>query len=216
MSARNNVSADFSADFATVLDFWFGAVSGRVPLADDSVEQRRWFGKDDALDADIRARFEPLYTRLVGALRAGWRPAGLEDALAAIVVLDQFPRNMFRGTARMYDADPLALELSRTASADPAVSRLDLYRAAFLHMPLMHAESLPDQDEVVRLFEGLEARAKAEGSPNHDYFVKSCWFAKRHREIVEKFGRFPHRNAILGRATTPEEAEFLKEEHSSF
>jgi uncharacterized protein (DUF924 family) len=209
-------NTDFSADFAGVLDFWFGTVSDRIEVAEGSRELRCWFGKDDALDAEIRARFEPLHRRLAAAVRSGWQPATIEDALAAIIVLDQFPRNMFRGTPGMYATDPEALVLSRAASARPEVQTMDLFRASFLHMPLMHAEILADQKAVVACFRRLDERARREASPNQPYFEKALWFADRHREIVAKFGRFPHRNAILGRATTREEAEFLKEEHSSF
>ena len=178
-----------------VLGFWFGEGAERGKA------HKRWFEKDPTFDAAIHDWFLPLYEELANGGLRGWleRPA---DCLARIVVLDQFPRNMFRGTARAFVTDPLAL-----ASARHAVERgfdrgmLDVERQ-FVYLPFGHSESISDQERACELVRPL-------GEDLYDW-------ALRHKRIVERFGRFPHRNAILGRESTPEEIEFLKQPGSSF
>jgi uncharacterized protein (DUF924 family) len=172
-----------------VLEFWFGS--------EDDPEYGRfreeWFRKDPDFDARITARFADLYEEAASGELDGWREAA-ESCLALVIVLDQFPRNMFRGDAKYAVEHALDREL-------PAFQRM------FLYMPFMHSESVEDQRLSVELFERL---AGEEGAPD----VVS--YAVGHRDIVERFGRFPHRNEILGRETTPEEAVFLTTEGSSF
>lgn len=206
----------FTTAFPAVLDFWFGDLSDGVAMPEDSIHVQRWFTKNPAIDADIRSRYEKLLAEVTTAVRDGWQPDGLAEALAAIIVLDQFPRNMYRDTPRMYETDPQALALSQHASAHPGALTMDLFHAKFLFMPLMHSEDREDQALMHRLFIAISDRAEAIGSPCLAHFKNALMFAARHREIVDRFGRFPHRNAILGRATTVEEAAFLKEERSSF
>jgi uncharacterized protein (DUF924 family) len=174
-----------------VLAFWFGEITG---------PQR--FARDDAVDAAIRERFGALHAKLAAEVPASWRvdPA---STLAAVIVLDQFSRNLHRGSAKAFAQDPAALALARAAIARGDDAMLQPEERHFLYMPLMHSESLADQDDCVRLIEGLG-------------MAEPLDFAKRHRDIIARFGRFPHRNAALGRETTPEEAEFLKEPGSSF
>lgn len=199
-----------------ILTYWFGALSADAPMPDDAIERRRWYGKDEAIDSDIRARFLDGYLDVLADLSRGWQPDNLQDALATIILLDQMPRNMFRGMPGMYGSDPAALALSRYWVRQPDYVRLDLFRAMFVAMPLMHAETLADQTEMVGHFAAMADRAQREGSPNAAFFSMSLDYARRHHEIVARFGRFPHRNAILGRKTTPEEAAFLKEPNSAF
>ncbi|GED21713.1 DUF924 family protein [Halomonas halmophila] len=161
-----------------------------------------WFRKDPALDADITERFAAV---LAAALRGElyvWRTSA-EGRLAEIIVLDQFSRNIHRDTPGAFAADPLALILAQEA-IDRGVDRaLDVSRRAFLYMPFMHSESLSIHDRAVELFAqpGLESQ---------------LGFEQRHRGIIERFGRYPHRNAILGRESTPEELAFLEQPGSSF
>ena len=129
------------------------------------------------------------------------------SCLALVIVLDQFPRNMFRGSGRTHAEDDTALEASRYAVEHALDRELPAFQRMFLYMPFMHSESVEDQRRSVELFERL---AGEDGAPD----VVS--YAVGHRDIVEQFGRFPHRNEILGRETTPEEAVFLKKEGSSF
>ncbi len=155
----------------------------------------RWFTADAAVDADIRARFMPLYTAAVaGAL--GWWEEAAASALAQIITLDQFPRNMFRGSAQAFAADPLA-----RAAADRAIDcgfdrAVDTAERPFFYLPYMHSEALADQERCCAL-------CRAAGDEN------TLRYAELHADIIRRFGRFPHRNAVLGRITTPEEQAFL-------
>ena len=183
-----------------MLLFWFG------PPAERGKAHKRWFVKDPAFDAEIRDRFLPLYEEARAGRRAHWK-AQPADGLALVIVLDQFPRNMFRGTPRAFESDPLALEAARQAVERgfdrdmPAVERL------FLYLPFEHSERLADQELACELMQPLEAL-----QPELDAYR----YAVLHRDIVARFGRFPHRNAVLGRPSTPEEIAFLKGPGSSF
>ncbi len=181
-----------------VLDFWFGTG------ADYGKRHKRWFEKDVAFDAEIAERFLPLYEEL--AQSSAW----LDDArscLARIIVLDQFPRQMFRGRPRAFSSDLLALQAARVAlerrydQGSLPVERL------FLYLPFEHSETLADQELACELIAPLAA------FPETDDVLR---YAIAHRDIIRRFGRFPHRNAILGRESTAEEIEFLKQPGSSF
>ena len=173
-----------------VLRFWFG---------DEDEPREEWFRKDEDFDREVRERFEGLHEQAASGALDHWRESA-EGSLALVIALDQFPRNMFRGDPRSYATDEKARETARYA-LDRAFDReLPLVRRTFLSMPFMHSEDLEDQRRSVELFEGMDPGG----------------YAVRHKEIVERFGRFPHRNAVLGRTTTPEEAEFLREPGSSF
>jgi uncharacterized protein (DUF924 family) len=155
----------------------------------------KWFEKDDAFDGEIRERFLDAYTAAAAGRLAAWEEEA-EGALALVIVVDQFPRNMFRGDARTYAADPLA-----RAVADRAIARgFDKLYApperGFFYLPFTHSENLADQERCVAL---NRAAADEEG-------VK---WAEVHADIIRRFGRFPHRNKALGRATTAEEQAFL-------
>lgn len=186
-------------DPAHVLRFWFGEGAQR------GSRQRRWFEKSAEFDSEVRSRFMPLYEQLAAAPQAWLGGAG--ECLARIVVLDQFPRNMFRGTPRAFAADGLAREAARHALARSYDRAMQPVERMFCYLPLEHSEALEDQDLACALTEPL--RSFAETSDAHEYALK-------HRDVIRRFGRFPHRNAILGRASTPEEIEFLKQPGSSF
>lgn len=184
-----------------VLDFWFG---GR----DDpeyGTFREAWFARNDEFDAAIRGRFGELYRRAADGDLDGWRE-GAESALALIIVLDQFPRNMFRGDARAHATDAAALAHARYAVEDGLDRELPPFKRQFVYMPFMHSEDPEEQ----RRCERLCRRLRDDGGPD---IVE---YAVGHRRIVDRFGRFPHRNAILGRRTTLEEAEFLKGPNSSY
>ncbi len=160
--------------------------------------EAKWFDKDDAFDAAIRARFLPLCELAArGELRA-WE-ATPDGALALVIMLDQFPRNLYRGTPRAYATDEAALGVADRALARGFDASCDGELAFFLHLPFMHAEDLARQERGVVFFErlGLADNLRA---------------AREHRDIIARFGRFPHRNAILGRETTPEEQRYLEED----
>jgi uncharacterized protein (DUF924 family) len=156
----------------------------------------KWFKKDPAFDADFRHRFLNGHEAAARGDLDDW--AGTADgALALLILLDQFPRNAFRGTERMFATDGKALEIARRAIAAGFDQQVDKELRNFFYLPLMHSESLPDQQRAVALTEAL-------AGDEHR-------FALMHRDIIEKFGRFPHRNALLGRSTTREEQAFLDE-----
>ena len=155
----------------------------------------KWFEKDDAFDAEIRARFLDTYTAAAAGQFAAWEDDA-ESALALLVVLDQFPRNMFRGDARTYAADPLARAVADRALARGFDRRSAPPERGFFYLPFEHSENLADQERCVAL---NRAAADEDG-------VK---WAEIHADIIRRFGRFPHRNRVLGRVTTPEEQAFL-------
>ena len=187
---------------ADVLAFWFGK-EGEPGYGEFRDE---WFRKDEAFDSEVTDRFGGLYEQAAAGELDPWREEA-EGCLALVIVLDQFPRNMFRGDARTHATDGKALAAAKYAIERALDRELPAFQKMFLYMPFMHAESVEDQRRSVELFEGLAAEP---GGPD------VVEYAVGHREIVERFGRFPHRNAILGRETTPEEAEFLKQPGSSF
>jgi uncharacterized protein (DUF924 family) len=185
-----------------VLDFWFGQEGdpeyGRF--------RDEWFRKDPVFDARVTEQFADLYEEAAAGDLDGWREDA-ESCLALVIVLDQFPRNMFRGDGRTHAEDDRALGASRYAIEHALDRELPDFKRMFLYMPFMHSENVESQRRSVELFERL---AGEDGAPD----VVS--YAVAHRDIVERFGRFPHRNEILGRETTPEEAVFLTTEGSSF
>lgn len=190
-----------------VLAFWLGA-PGDPPLA----KAESWWKKDEAFDREIEARFgETLEAGVRGELSA-WRetPRG---RLALVVLFDQLSRNMFRGTPRAFAQDALAREIAAAALAAGDDQTLSTMETSFLLMPFMHSEELAEQERCVAGFEGLLRSCAPELRPTLE---SSLDFARKHRDIVARFGRFPHRNAILGRASTPGESAFLTQPGSSF
>jgi uncharacterized protein (DUF924 family) len=184
-----------------ILDFWFG----REDEPGYGGFRDAWFQKDEAFDREVEDRFRDDYERAASGNLDGWREEA-RSALALVILLDQFPRNMFRGDARTHATDAKALEAAEYAVERALDRELPAFQRMFLYMPFMHSEDGEVQRRSVELFE----RLKEDGGPD----VTS--YAVGHRDIVERFGRFPHRNAILGRETTPEEAEFLTQPGSSF
>jgi uncharacterized protein (DUF924 family) len=174
-----------------VLDFWFNPAT-----------EANWWKRSDAFDATIAARFGALHEAAVRCELFEWR-ASPEGRLAEVIVLDQFSRNLHRGSARAFAADPLALALAQTAVALGVDRALDTRRRVFLHMPYLHSESRMIHEQALKLFEADHASENLESE-------------RRHKAIIDRFGRYPHRNAALGRASTPEEIEFLKTPGSSF
>ncbi|WP_431820070.1 DUF924 family protein [Burkholderia sp. F1] len=186
-----------------VLDFWFGAPDS----AEFGHKRKIWFNGGAALDVALRERYGALLDAACDGACDHWAASPL-GALALIVVLDQFSRNVHRGTPRAFAADPKALACARRLVAAGWDARLPSgHHRAFAYLPFEHDESPDSQREAVRLCEGIREEAGCAGY--HD-------FALRHADVIARFGRFPHRNAILGRASTAEEAAFLREPGSSF
>jgi uncharacterized protein (DUF924 family) len=201
------------SDLATpdaVLEFWFGPLDEHGSA--DAVHSQRWFTKDAAFDAEIRRRFGALHAAIAAGEQADWL-ASAREALAHVIVLDQFSRNLFRDSGQAFATDARALVAAELALDRGDARELLLAERMFLYMPLMHAENLATQQRCVELFRELAARAPEALRAQLDGATK---FAERHLEIIERFGRFPHRNAALGRETTEAELEFLKQPGSSF
>ena len=186
-----------------ILAFWFGA-----PDDEDYGERRPfWFRGPVEFDVTIRERFLADYNAANAGSYDGLRASAL-GALSLILLFDQFPRNMFRGTARAYASDAKALALANHALESGFDRGLLVSQRMFMYLPFEHSENLADQRRAADLILPL-----AEGYEGGERSIKAV---ERHLEIIERFGRFPHRNAALGRDTTPAEAEFLKEPDSSF
>jgi uncharacterized protein (DUF924 family) len=179
-------------DFTEIVSFWF---SPEV--------QPLWFEKNPEFDDSIRRRFGHTYeeaVRLLKGVDLDKLDIDLNEALALIIILDQFPRNMFRDKPKAFATDALALSLSRNVSQKYFEAKLpSSAHYNFLYMPFMHSEVLKDQEEGIRLFSSI---------PGND---RTIGYAKLHKDIIAQFGRFPHRNKILGRASTAEEIAYLKE-----
>jgi uncharacterized protein (DUF924 family) len=184
-------------DAQAVLEFWFG----------DGGIRSEWFRKDPAFDARIAERFRALIDRAIAGELLDWQQTP-EAALARILLLDQFTRNVHRDTARAFAGDALALAAARSMVGSGQDQRLPPIRRSFVYLPFEHAEDLAAQDDAVRLFTVLGQEAP-EVADMVDY-------AHRHRAIIARFGRFPHRNDVLRRESTPEEVAFLRQPGSRF
>jgi uncharacterized protein (DUF924 family) len=195
--------ASLEPDAQAVLDFWFG----RADDPGHGQPRKQWFEKNDAFDAQIRERFGALIDRALRGELAHWA-ATPHGALAQIVVLDQFTRNALRGGARAFAGDALALAAARALVASGGHRTLTGVQRQFVYLPYEHAEDLAAQREALRLFGELERDEPVVGD-------LVSW-AQRHLDIIARFGRFPHRNAALGRASSAEEIEFLQQPGSGF
>ena len=177
--------------FSSVIEFWF-----------EDIDPRQWWVKDEAFDRAVTQRFAGLLDAAVQGELHEWRDAPL-GRLAEIIVLDQFSRNIFRGKPEAFANDPMSLALSQEAIRAGDDMALEPGKRLFLYMPFMHSESRLIHEEAVELFNGLG-------------LASNLGYELRHKAIIDRFGRYPHRNVILGRQSTEEELEFLKNPGSSF
>lgn len=187
-----------------LLSFWFAGLEPEEPIP--AALNALWFSASDATDARCRERFGDAADRARRGELRRWEetPRG---TLAEVLLLDQIPRNIHRDSALAYASDPLAVEVTLAALARGDDAHLGVAERLFLYLPLEHAEDLALQDRSVALFTALAASAPLPLSEAAAGYLR---YAEAHRAVIARFGRFPHRNAVLGRATTPEEAEFLK------
>jgi uncharacterized protein (DUF924 family) len=189
-------------DVEQVLEFWFG----RPDDPGYGAAREAWFRQSDDFDAEIRDRFGELVDRAAAGALDGWAQTA-RGALALIILLDQFSRNLNRGSGASFASDPKALALAKQAIAaghDRAVTPIQMH---FFYLPFEHAEDLADQEQGVALMEAM---------PDHEGKANAVEYAVRHRDVIARFGRFPHRNAVLGRETTDEEAAFLADNERGF
>ncbi len=177
--------------YSDIIKFWFG-----------EIEPESWWKKDNALDQMIRERFSDIYQQAAKCELFGWRQDAL-GWLAEIIILDQFPRNMFRDTPQAFATDRLAVILVQEAVANKVDRELTPSQKSFLYMPLMHSESNLIHETAMELY----------SQPGLEFNLD---FEKKHKAIIDRFDRYPHRNAILGRDSTDEEVEFLEGPESSF
>lgn len=199
MSRETEMGAQFISEdsrAAEVLSFWFRGPEKR----------KAWFDKDPAFDARIRDRFLPLYETAAGGGFATWRHSR-GDCLALVVVLDQFPRNMFRGSARAFATDSLVRDTANHAIALGFDKAMLPVERQFLYLPLEHSESLADQERCLALMREIAVFPETADLPK---------WAQAHLDIIRRFGRFPHRNAALGRESAAAELAFLGEPGSGF
>jgi len=191
-----------------VLTFWFGDWDDALPLPDDDPQTRRWWGKDPEVDRAIQDRFGSLHTQLV---HEGWREwsDSPEDLLACVIVHDQFSRVVYRGQKQAFAYDHQARTLTERALELGWSSKLSPIQGTFLWMPLVHAEDRAHQARAADLYRALADEVAATGSPRTDYYRGVVGHVEQHKAIVDRFGRFPHRNIVLERTSTPEELAWL-------
>lgn len=196
----------------SIRDFWFG----KLPLSAEALNRRMrfWFGNEGVHERDeqIRLRFGALLERAARGQLDPWAD-GPRRRLSLVILLDQFPRHIFRGTARAFDHDAQALGLTLSGMQSAADAALGVVERIFFYMPLQHAEVTEVQDESVAAYRRLLTEAPGELRP---VFAAALRSAENHRAIVEKFGRFPHRNRLLQRASTPAEDGWLRRGGNSF
>lgn len=199
----DNMSADTLTD---VVDFWFGKPSD----AEYGLPRKAWFEKDAAFDAEICETFG----NLVENVLADPAPPAADDSvslLGRIIVLDQFTRNIYRGTARAFASDAQVLRLAVHATERGADRQLLPVQRVFVYLPFEHSESIAMQDRSVALF-----RALVQSHPDLPWLANYLDYAEKHHAVIARFGRFPHRNAILDRPSTPDETAFLSQPGSAF
>ena len=190
-----------------ILDYWIADAGASAEGL--KRQQKIWFRGGEAVDSEIRDRFLPLLETLsAGLLAEDWAARGPAGRLAAIIVLDQFSRNIFRKSPRAFAQDRLALHLCKEGLAAHEDQGLSEAERVFFYLPLEHSENLDDQDMAVDCFIALHAAAR----PGFSDFTKSTLeYAHQHRDAIRQFGRFPHRNGVVGRTSTAEELEWLTE-----
>lgn len=193
------------------MEFWFGSKRDDAAVAKE--KSALWWSKNPQIDEEIRGRFQGLVRKAAAGELSDWQ-ATPHGRLALILLTDQFPRNIYRDSPQAFAADPQALALSVDGIDHGWDLQLRRIERVFFYLPLEHAESIEYQEESVKQFRRLHDEVASEDGK--EVFAEYLDFAVRHRNIIARFGRFPHRNKVLGRRSTPEELAFLDEPGSSF
>ena len=194
----------------SILNFWFGSSDSAVAINND--KKALWWSKNEDTDNEIKQRFEVTARAVASGDLDHWR-GDSRGILASVVCTDQFPRNIYRGTPDSFAWDPIALDLANNMVEKQWDESLPLIYRLFAYIPFEHSENLVDQETALALIGGLRDSASEEEKPIFEDFYD---FAVRHHQVIDRFGRFPHRNTILGRQSTDEELEFLNQPGSSF
>lgn len=198
------------ADIQRVLNFWFSDIELDSPRVDSRMD--RWFTSDPELDEQIRRDFLPLIEQASRGELMEWTDTP-KGRLALIILIDQFRRNVYRGTAEAYSRDSLALKICIEGTINNDYKTLSHFQRLFFFMPLQHSESLKVQEKSVGIYQAL---ADSVSETMQETFQTTAQFAELHRDIVAEFGRFPHRNQVLGRANTADEESFLGNDSPNF
>ncbi|MFQ6132605.1 MAG: DUF924 family protein [Armatimonadota bacterium] len=208
-----DLSDQDQARIESILDYWFGP-QDRWSDSDFIMERMKtlWFAEDPAVDEEIADRFGDDYTLAVSGAYDHWRTT-VSGRLALIILLDQFSRNMFRDSAKAFAQDTVGRELTLEGLRLGIDGQLAPVERLFFYLPLEHSELLEDQEESVRRFEQLHREAPTDAQA---YTGVALDYAIRHKVVIEQFGRFPHRNELLGRTSTEEESAFLREHGAGF
>lgn len=186
------------SDLNQLLEFWFGSAEPTQM----ATHRQEWWVKDDEYDRRINEDFGSLYNKATNGELESWKETPL-GCVGLVILLDQFPRNMFRGDAQSFATDPQARDITRYALDIGIDQKVPMGGKLFLYLPLEHSEELDHQNTCVALMQAMGDEGYTD-------------FALKHQVIIEKFGRFPHRNDVIGRESTPEEIEFLKQPGSGF
>ena len=204
------ITAMSDAEIQRVLNFWFSDIELDAPRVDSRMD--RWFSNDPALDERIREEFLPLVEQASNGDLMDWAETP-HGRLALIILLDQFRRNIFRGTAEAYTQDNLALKICIEGTMNNAYKSLSPFQRLFFFMPLQHSESLKVQEKSVGIYDAL---AQSVSETMQETFQTTAQFAELHHDIIEQFGRFPHRNKALSRKNTPDEENYLGADNPTF
>jgi uncharacterized protein (DUF924 family) len=195
-----------------ILVFWFGYIDQKTQV---NAISKKWFRKDPEFDLDIKIKFEEDLKNAANGTYDECLMIG-KGSLALIVLFDQFSRNIYRNTAKSFAYDEKALKVCLDSIEKESDQRLMFIHRVFLYMPLMHSEEIEMQRKALECFKKIEEEASISKDINVSYYKNTYGFSKKHFDIIEMFGRFPHRNVILGRESTEEEKGFLKLTGSSF
>ncbi len=195
-------------DYTAILDFWLEGANDQVLIKKKNPPFSRWFASNRRFDEKIRELFEDDWNKAYDGQYREWEKTA-RGRLALIILFDQFSRNMYRNTVKMYASDPKALALSQEMVRDTMDEDLSLIERKFVYLPFMHAEDIEVQEFSVACFTGLMELVKKVNPANLSYYEANLNYAKNHCETVKRFQRFPHRNKVLNRVSTPEELAFL-------
>lgn len=198
-----------------ILDFWFEGINDSTTFNWEENPFKKWFVKDPQFDQQLKEKFEARFEKARDGEFKEWEgsPRG---RLALFILLDQLPRNMFRDTAGMFATDDIALALTLKSISDRFDQELELVERIFCYLPLQHAEDIQHQKLSLRVYEDIVETSRTKCPQNTAFFESTLNYADKHLKVIEQFGRFPHRNILLGRESTKDEEEFLSKPGSSF
>jgi len=198
-----------------ILNYWFYQINENTILRKEELAVGRWFIKSEQTDAEIKEMFEGELEKAKKGEYDSWKDS-LEGRLALVILFDQFSRNIYRDKLQAFESDQPALELCLLSIADGFDQKYKLYERSFIYMPLMHSEDIKIQEKSLDMFEKLVHQAEDNNVKNVEYYKYNLIYAERHYDVIRKYKRFPHRNAIFERESTAKEKEYLRQPGSGF